>query len=181
MRHYEIVLLVHSDQSDQVPAIIKRYVTVVKASQGKIHRTEDWGRKQLAYPIAKTHKAHYVLMNIECNPAVLNELSELFRYNDAILRDMVIATSQAFTKPSPMKITDNQEERARKKEQERDGRQGGERGERERNQSGADLTSKLEVKQEAESTKQEAESQPTQSQLENASKQGEQAIPADAD
>ena len=123
MRHYEIVLLVHSDQSDQVPAIIKRYATVIKASQGKIHRTEDWGRKQLAYPIAKTYKAHYVLMNIECNPTVLDELSELFRYNDAILRDMVIATSQAFTKPSPMKIADNQEERGRKKEQGRDTRE----------------------------------------------------------
>lgn len=90
MRHYEIVFMVHPDQSEQVPGMIDRYSKLVEAGNGKIHRLEDWGRRHLAYPIQKIHKAHYVLMNIECSQAVLDELSSNFRYNDAVLRNLVI-------------------------------------------------------------------------------------------
>jgi len=102
MRHYEIVFLVHPDQSNQVPAMIERYQTTIKDSGGQIHRMEDWGRRQLAYAIDKIHKAHYVLMNVECNKSVLDELENMFRYNDAILRHLVLACDEAITKPSPM-------------------------------------------------------------------------------
>ena len=90
MRHYEIVFLVHPDQSEQVPAMVERYRGMIENDGGKIHRLEDWGRRQLAYPIQKIHKAHYVLLNIECNRAVLEELENAFRFNDAVLRKMVI-------------------------------------------------------------------------------------------
>lgn len=94
MRHYEIVFMVHPDQSEQVPGMIDRYSKLVEAGNGKIHRLEDWGRRHLAYPIQKIHKAHYVLMNIECGQDVLDELSSNFRYNDAVLRNLVIKTDQ---------------------------------------------------------------------------------------
>ncbi len=100
MRHYEIVFLVHPDQSEQVPAMVERYTSTVKASGGQVHRLEDWGRRQLAYSINKIHKAHYVLMNIECNDAVLEELTTNFRYNDAILRNLVIREDAAITEES---------------------------------------------------------------------------------
>lgn len=90
MRHYEIVFMVHPDQSEQVPSMIERYTKAVEGGQGKVHRLEDWGRRQLAYPIQKIHKAHYVLMNIECSGEVLEELTTNFRYNDAVLRNLVI-------------------------------------------------------------------------------------------
>jgi small subunit ribosomal protein S6 len=90
MRHYEIVVMVHPDQSDQVPAMIERYKTMVESDGGKVHRSEDWGRRQLAYPVAKLHKAHYVLMNVECSDAVLAELESAFRFNDAVIRKLVI-------------------------------------------------------------------------------------------
>jgi len=102
MRHYEIVFLVHPDQSEQVPAMIERYTNLVKNNGGKVHRLEDWGRRQLAYPINKLHKAHYVLMNIECGQDVLKELTDTFRFNDAILRNLVINCKQAITEPSPL-------------------------------------------------------------------------------
>jgi small subunit ribosomal protein S6 len=102
MRHYEIVFLVHPDQSEQVPAMIERYRGMIEGGGGRIHRLEDWGRRQLAYPIAKVHKAHYVLMNIECGADVLNELKSAFRFNDAVLRDLVIKRDRAITEPSPM-------------------------------------------------------------------------------
>ena len=102
MRHYEIVFIVHPDQSEQVPAMIERYRGMVEAQQGKIHRVEDWGRRQLAYPIAKIAKAHYVLMNIECGPAALDELEHAFRFNDAVLRHLVVAMKKAETQASPM-------------------------------------------------------------------------------
>ena len=102
MRHYEIVFIVHPDQSEQVPAMIERYRGMVEAQQGKIHRVEDWGRRQLAYPIDKIAKAHYVLMNIECGPATLDELEHAFRFNDAVLRHLVVAMKKAETQPSPM-------------------------------------------------------------------------------
>lgn len=95
MRHYEIVFMVHPDQSEQVPGMIERYTKAVEAGEGKIHRLENWGRRHLAYPIEKIHKAHYVLMNIECSQAVLDDLMATFRYNDAILRNLVIVRNRA--------------------------------------------------------------------------------------
>ena len=100
MRHYEIVFLVHPDQSEQVPAMVERYTSAVKSSGGQVHRLEDWGRRQLAYSINKIHKAHYVLMNIEASEAVLEELTTNFRYNDAVLRSLVIREDGAITEES---------------------------------------------------------------------------------
>lgn len=102
MRHYEVVFLVHPDQSEQVPAMIERYRTMIESAKGAIHRLEDWGRRQLAYPLNKVHKAHYVLMNIECELATLRELESAFRFNDAVLRSLVIKRKQAVTGPSPL-------------------------------------------------------------------------------
>jgi len=102
MRHYEIVFLVHPDQSEQVPAMIERYKGIIETNGGKIHRLEDWGRRQLAYSINKIHKAHYVLMNIECGGEELAELESMFRFNDAVLRNMVIKCKEAITEPSPL-------------------------------------------------------------------------------
>jgi small subunit ribosomal protein S6 len=102
MRHYEIVFIVHPDQSEQVPAMIERYKTLVTARNGAIHRLEDWGRRQMAYPIQKVHKAHYVLMNIECDGETLTEMEHAFKYNDAVLRHLTIKMSKAVTSASPM-------------------------------------------------------------------------------
>jgi small subunit ribosomal protein S6 len=101
-RHYEVVFLVHPDQSEQVPAMIERYSNLISTHKGKIHRLEDWGRRPLAYPINKVMKAHYVLMNIECDQATIDELSENFRYNDAVIRNMVLRANRAITEPSPV-------------------------------------------------------------------------------
>ncbi len=100
MRHYEVVFLVHPDQSEQVPAMIERYKATIESDGGKVHRLEDWGRRQLAYPIQKLHKAHYVLMNFECGTSELEELGSAFRFNDAVLRNMVISRKEAVTEPS---------------------------------------------------------------------------------
>jgi len=114
MRHYEVVFLVHPDQSEQVPAMIDRYRTAIEAQDGKIHRLEDWGRRQLAYPINKIHKAHYVLFNIECNLETLRELESGFKFNDAVIRSMVLARKEAVTTASPMaKENQEQQESAR--------------------------------------------------------------------
>ena len=102
MRHYEVVFIVHPDQSEQVPAMIERYRTLVTSNGGAIHRLEDWGRRQLAYPIQKIHKAHYVLMNIECNQTVLDELEHAFKFNDAVLRHLTVSADEAVVAPSPM-------------------------------------------------------------------------------
>jgi len=102
MRHYEVVFIVHPDQSEQVPAMIERYQTLLKTNSGNIHRLEDWGRRQLAYPIQKIHKAHYVLMNIECDQKTLEELETSFKFNDAVLRHLTFATKGAVASPSPM-------------------------------------------------------------------------------
>ncbi len=100
MRHYEVVFLVHPDQSEQVPGMIERYTQLMADNGGKVHRTEDWGRRQLAYPINKIHKAHYVLMNIECRGETFEELSSLFRFNDAVLRNLMIKCKDAITEDS---------------------------------------------------------------------------------
>jgi small subunit ribosomal protein S6 len=102
MRHYEVVFLVHPDQSEQVPAMIDRYRGMITEDGGNIHRLEDWGRRQLAYPINKIHKAHYVLMNIECSKEILDELESAFRFNDAVIRNMVIKRPGPDTEPSPL-------------------------------------------------------------------------------
>jgi small subunit ribosomal protein S6 len=111
MRHYEIVFLVHPDQSEQVPAMVERYTNLVTEDGGQVHRLEDWGRRQLAYPINKIHKAHYVLMNIECSDSVLSELNDTFRYNDAIIRNLVIRRKDAVTDVSPIKASEGREDR----------------------------------------------------------------------
>ena len=102
MRHYEIVFIVHPDQSEQVPAMVDRYKGVIAQRNGVVHRLEDWGRRQLAYPIQKLHKAHYVLMNIECDGETIAELEHSFRFNDAVLRHLTIKMTKAVTDPSPM-------------------------------------------------------------------------------
>lgn len=128
MRHYEIVFLVHPDQSEQVPAMIERYKSLIEAGSGTIHRLEDWGRRQLAYPINNLVKAHYVLLNIECEQAVLNELVDAFRFNDAILRHLVMRRDEADTEQSLiMKFKDEKgdkperSERRRRDDDSRDG------------------------------------------------------------
>ena len=102
MRHYEIVFLVHPDQSEQVPAMIERYKGMISAGGGQVHRLEDWGRRQLAYPLSKVHKAHYVLMNVETDQKTLAELTGAFRFSDAVLRHLVVNMDEAVTDPSPM-------------------------------------------------------------------------------
>lgn len=109
MRHYEIVFMVHPDQSAQVPAMLDRYRSLIQGASGQIHRLEDWGRRQLAYPINKVHKAHYVLMNIEVDQATLEELESGFRFNDAVIRSLTIRKDVAVTEPSPMSRKENQE------------------------------------------------------------------------
>ena len=112
MRHYEIVFMVHPDQSEQVPAMIERYQSIVTSNNGTIHRMEDWGRRLLAYPINKIHKAHYVLMNIECDAESLKQLTEGFRFNDAVIRNLVIKKNEAVTEPSHL-IKSKEEEESR--------------------------------------------------------------------
>jgi small subunit ribosomal protein S6 len=113
MRHYEIVFMVHPDQSEQVGGMVDRYTKMIKDAGGAVHRLEDWGRRQLAYPIHKIHKAHYVLMNVECGHEVLDELTSIFRYNDAIIRNLVIKRDEAITEMSPIQKAEN-ENRERK-------------------------------------------------------------------
>lgn len=102
MNHYEVVFLVHPDQSEQVPGMIERYRSAIEATGGVIHRLEDWGRRQLAFPINKVHKAHYVLMNIECGVDAMGELESSFRFNDAVIRNLIITMKEAVTEPSPL-------------------------------------------------------------------------------
>jgi small subunit ribosomal protein S6 len=115
MRHYEIVFLVHPDQSEQVPAMIERYRSMIDAGKGVIHRQEDWGRRQLAFQINKIHKAHYVLMNIECSQDTLSELESAFKFNDAVIRWLTLKKKEAVTVPSPM-MKEKEEESRREKE-----------------------------------------------------------------
>ena len=113
MRHYEIVFLVHPDQSEQVPAMIERYKSLIEGDNGKIHRLEDWGRRQLSFPIENLAKAHYVLMNIECSQNVLKELESTFRFNDAVLRHLTVKMKKAETAPSPMMKSVQREDAAK--------------------------------------------------------------------
>ena len=115
MRHYEIVFLVHPDQSEQVPGMVERYQAMVTDSGGQIHRTEDWGRRQLSHPINKIHKAHYVLLNVECGFAVIEEIRSAFRFNDAVIRHLIVSRNKAVTDASPMAVA-VAEEKAKEKE-----------------------------------------------------------------
>jgi small subunit ribosomal protein S6 len=124
MRHYEVCFIVHPDQSEQVPAMIERYRATVTSKNGKIHRLEDWGRRQLAFPLSKVHKAHYVLMNIETDKKTLDELTGAFRFSDAVLRHLVVNMDAAVTDPSPMAKAADEE-----------GEGGGKRRERARDES----------------------------------------------
>jgi small subunit ribosomal protein S6 len=119
MRHYEIVFLVHPDQSEQVPAMVERYRGIIDNSGGMVHREEDWGRRQLAYPINKVYKAHYVLMNIECELDALEELTSAFRFNDAVIRHMVMKVKAAITAESP--LLKKEEDEAPRRDRDRDG------------------------------------------------------------
>jgi small subunit ribosomal protein S6 len=119
MRHYEVVFMVHPDQSEQVPAMIERYTSLVQDNGGAVHRMEDWGRRHLAYPINKIHKAHYVLMNVETTSEVVDELTEIFRYNDAIIRNLVVRTKNAVTEASPVKAEASREDRRDERKPER--------------------------------------------------------------
>ena len=118
MRHYEIVFLVHPDQSEQVPAMVEKYQGIVTGSGGAVHRNEDWGRRQLAHPIHKAHKAHYVLMNVECGNEAIEEIRSAFRFNDAVLRHLIIARDKAITEASPMAVQ-VEEEKTRERESQR--------------------------------------------------------------
>lgn len=111
MRHYEVVFLVHPDQSAQVPAMIERYESIIQQDGGSVHRKEDWGRRQLAYSINKVHKAHYVMMNIECTGQALGELENAFQYNDAVLRNLILKRKNAITEPSAMMSEDDHRKR----------------------------------------------------------------------
>ncbi len=117
MRHYEIIVMVHPDQGDQVKPMVDRYIAQVKKTGGALHRLEDWGRRQLAYPINKIHKAHYILMNIECDQATLNELNSAFRFNDAIIRSLVILKDEAITEESLLAKGDDHRREERFKEE----------------------------------------------------------------
>src|ERR1700739_1606293 len=128
MRHYEILFLVHPDQSEQVPAMIERYKGMIAAGEGRVHRLEDWGRRQLTYPIAKVHKAHEVLMNIECDQKTLNDLTGAFRFSDAVLRHLVVNMDAAVTEPSPMaKAADEEGDGGRRRDRRDDGDDDGDR------------------------------------------------------
>jgi small subunit ribosomal protein S6 len=119
MRHYEICFLVHPDQSEQVPAMLERYRALIEGNNGAIHRLEDWGRRQLAYPIAKLHKAHYILMNIECDGQTLEELEGIFRFNDAVLRHLTVCRSEAIGEQSLMMKAKEEKDRSSRSHDER--------------------------------------------------------------
>ena len=129
MRHYEIVFLVHPDQSEQVPGMIERYSAAIKKDGGKVHRLEDWGRRQLAYDINKIHKAHYVLMNVEASDQAIGELSTTFRYNDAIIRNMVIRRDEAVTGESLIMKQEREQKERKSRQEERQAREASARAE----------------------------------------------------
>ena len=152
MRHYEVVFLVHPDQSEQVPAMLERYQNLIKEAGGAIHRLEDWGRRQLAHSIAKVHKAHYVLMNIECNKEALEELVAAFKFNDAVLRNLVISMDAAVTEASPMaKAVDDEKAKEREAQRRRDAKAAAEAEARDRDSADSDETPSDETETEEES------------------------------
>ena len=161
MRHYEIVFLVHPDQSEQVPGMVERYSASITAANGTVHRMEDWGRRQLAYPINKIHKAHYILMNVECGQEVLDELNSTFRYNDAVLRSMVIRRDEAVTAESPIMKQENSE-KADKEARERRNAAKAKTDEAKAAEAAAAAPASEEVTEEASSAVQEAATAPAE-------------------
>ncbi|WP_308364123.1 MULTISPECIES: 30S ribosomal protein S6 [unclassified Microbulbifer] len=153
MRHYEIVFLVHPDQSEQVPGMVERYSATIKDSGGQVHRLEDWGRRRLAYPINKIHKAHYILMNVECTEEALEELTTNFRYNDAVLRNLVMREDEAITEESPIMKAEKESRERKAARAER-----GERSERrERTEQEEDRSSSDEEEEESSDTAEDEE------------------------
>jgi small subunit ribosomal protein S6 len=150
MRHYEIVFLVHPDQSEQVPAMVEKYQGMVTEAGGQVHRTEDWGRRQLAHPINKIHKAHYALLNIECPFDVITEIKSAFKFNDAVLRNMVLARDEAVTEASPMAVA-VAEEKAKEKEaqQRRDAKAAAEAAQRAEEEKAAEAAAKAKAEEPA--------------------------------
>ncbi len=178
MRHYEIVFLVHPDQSEQVPAMVERYQGMVTEAGGQIHRTEDWGRRQLAHPINKIHKAHYVLLNVECDFSTIEEIKGAFRFNDAVLRHLVISRDEAVTEASPMAVA-VAEEKAKEKEaqQRRDAKAAAEAAMR-KEAEGADDA----AKEEASDSDKKADAEPAaDADAEKAGSEGESAAPESTD
>ncbi|MFC0267727.1 30S ribosomal protein S6 [Kushneria aurantia] len=141
MRHYEVVVMVHPDQSEQVPAMIERYTNLVTENGGTVHRLEDWGRRHLAYPINKIHKAHYVLMNVECESETLAELENIFRFNDAIIRNLVVRCTEAVTEASPMMKAAEDKGRRRERSDDDRPRERSERSERSENAESTETAS----------------------------------------
>ena len=175
MRHYEIVFLVHPDQSEQVPAMVERYEGMVTAAGGKIHRVEDWGRRQLAHPINKILKAHYVLLNIECGPEVIEEIKGAFRFNDAVLRNMVMSKKTAVTEASPMAVAVAEEKaKEREAQQRRDAKAAAEAQMRKEEEASA------EAAKDAEAADAEAEKDVEGAQEETSSEPAAEAEPEDA-
>ncbi|WGL15063.1 30S ribosomal protein S6 [Microbulbifer bruguierae] len=148
MRHYEIVFLVHPDQSEQVPGMVERYTATIKESGGDVHRLEDWGRRRLAYPINKIHKAHYILMNVECTEEALAELTTNFKYNDAVLRNLVIREDEAITEESPIMKAEKESRERKAARAERSERR--ERAEREDDSSDADEAESSDINEDEE-------------------------------
>jgi small subunit ribosomal protein S6 len=158
MRHYEIVFLVHPDQSEQVPAMVERYQGMVTGSNGAVHRTEDWGRRQLAHPINKVHKAHYVLLNIECDYDVIEEIRGAFRFNDAVLRHLVISRDKAVTEASPMAVAVAEEKaKEREAQQRRDAKAAAEAAMRSEKEKSEDEAAKVDEAPAADAGKSEEE------------------------
>ena len=138
MRHYEIVFLVHPDQSEQVPAMVERYKGGIEGKGGTVHRLEDWGRRQLAYPIQKAHKAHYILMNVECSQEALDDLLSTFRFNDAVLRNLVIKRDEAVTEPSVLAKSGDDRGERKPRERRDDDEERGEKGDEKASADAAD-------------------------------------------
>ena len=171
MRHYEICFLVHPDQSEQVPAMLERYRTLIEEKKGSIHRLEDWGRRQLAYPVAKLHKAHYVLMNIECDSATLSELEGVFRFNDAVLRHLTIRRQSAMTEQSEMLKVKEEKDRSSR-----------DQGDRRRTQSDAvPADAAVESEAKTESADETATTQEPATEAENAAAPVETVVSEDAE
>ena len=179
MRHYEIVFLVHPDQSEQVPAMIERYRGMIEASGGKMHREEDWGRRQLAHPISKVHKAHYVLFNVECEKPGLDELIGAFRFNDAVLRHLVIHRDEAVTEPSPMAKSSEQEERPRGRDRDRPARESADEAEEKPAEKAAEKPAEEAAEEAAEKPAEEAAEKPAEEAAEAPAAPAAEAAPAE--
>ena len=190
MRHYEIVFLVHPDQSEQVPAMVERYQGMVTGSGGAIHRTEDWGRRQLAHPINKVHKAHYVLLNVECDFAVIEEIKGAFRFNDAVLRHLVISRDEAVTEASPMAVAVAEEKaKEREAQQRRDAKAAAEaamtkdepKAEEKKAEEPKEEAKAEESKEEAKAEEAKADAEPTTESIDEGTAAADAAAAADKD